>query len=231
VKYQHQGDLPPGSTARSPLVKATYCLGLATRHTVDLFRIVFGLVSNKVRSRTARPSARRSRISAGLSKMQRRLESIERTVMSGGARRARDVRAGITDAADVAAFAAAMGNPDAGVRRFALGTIGGQVEKTTQHIIIEALHDPDPAVRAAAASASARAHLSAAVFSLIIMLSDSSEDVVRAAEAAIEAITGRRVDLSHGQSEPARNKKIEQLKVWWKENRFADLAKGLDREA
>ena len=95
--------------------------------------------------------------------------------------------------------------------------------------MLDALHDPDPSVRCAAVAAAARARISSAVFSLIILLADSSDEVVQAAQVAIKEITGRRVHIDPRESESSRNKKIEKLKVWWKENRFAKLAEGLDQ--
>ncbi len=119
----------------------------------------------------------------------------------------------------------AMVDPDPGVRRFALTSIGEHAGEDITLLILDALNDPEPSVRCAAAAATAKANISSAVFSLILLLADSAPEVVQEAMAAIERITGRKVDFDPKAPAKTRQKKIEKLKNWWKKERFSRLSR------
>jgi HEAT repeat protein len=116
-------------------------------------------------------------------------------------------------------------------RTRAMEAIGELEIGTTESAVIEALHDPEPNIRSAAASAAARARLSSAVFSLILTLDDPEQEVRQAAQQAIERITEQEIAFDPGQPESVRRQMIEELKGWWKEVRFAQLADEFSEDA
>jgi len=122
------------------------------------------------------------------------------------------------------ALARAMLDQNPGVRRFALGTIGEHAGEEITILILDALNDPEPSVRCAAVAAAAKARLSSAVFTLILLLVDPVPRVAHEAMLAIERITGRNVDLGPDSDVSTRLKKMGKLRVWWKTERLARLS-------
>lgn len=122
------------------------------------------------------------------------------------------------------ALARALADPDPTTRTTALDVICELSGKRAARLLAGVLHDPDPDVRAAAAGAAAEIGATGTVFSLILALDDPARRVRAAAARAIEVITGRPVEPEQGGDPARRQQQIEQLKQWWKEERFAELA-------
>jgi hypothetical protein len=124
----------------------------------------------------------------------------------------------------------ALMDPDPAVRALALETVADLDTERAAQMVIDTLHDPDPDVRCAAAAAAARGRISPAVFSLILALDDDEIEVRDEAHRAIERITGQEVGFEPADAPETRRRRIEELKQWWKELRFAQLALGFKEE-
>lgn len=120
------------------------------------------------------------------------------------------------------ALARALADPDPALRSQALEVICQFSAERAVRLLIGVLHDPDPKVRAAAAETAGRLGASGAVLSLIFALDDSDIEVRLAAAGAIEQITDMPVNVEN--DEPAvRERKIQELKDWWRDQRFSEL--------
>ncbi|MBN2496122.1 MAG: HEAT repeat domain-containing protein [Deltaproteobacteria bacterium] len=205
-----------------------YYLGYAVRRTVDAVLFPYRAIRTKSRRRrrSRRPYrtslSRRAEIASRLSSMEGRLHSLERILFSsehpldeGAAQEAGEVSAELFEA---------LADPDPGVRRLAMSTIQDLVTGRATSLIVQALHDPDPSVRCAAAAAAAGTGAAATVFTLILSLEDSAMEVRHAAKFAIERITGCEIELDFSEDASTRRRMIENLRGWWKEERFARLA-------
>lgn len=118
----------------------------------------------------------------------------------------------------------ALSHPDSAVRVRALRALSLLSRRRAEHLVAPMLHDPHPAVRTAAAEAASELGADSAVFSLIVGLEDSDENVRDTCWDAIGEITGRapwrgRLD------EAARGQKVVELRAWWKEERMSLLAR------
>ncbi|MEE8408210.1 MAG: HEAT repeat domain-containing protein [Myxococcota bacterium] len=125
-------------------------------------------------------------------------------------------------------LAIALSDPDPAARVQALGVVGELSEDVATSLLAGALVDTNASVRCAAAAAAAQAKAHGVVFSLIIALEDPDLKVRKAAAAALATITGK--DTDFGDDEDQRSAKIEELKRWWKQLRFEQLAGKLDSE-
>jgi HEAT repeat protein len=123
-------------------------------------------------------------------------------------------------------LAAALSDEDPNARIRALEVICEFSEERASRLLASMLHDPSPSVRRAAAASAARMKASGTVFSLILALDDADPEVRSVAADAIEAITGKRVQLDDSDPE-LRREELEQLKRWWKAQRVAELASDL----
>lgn len=123
---------------------------------------------------------------------------------------------------------AALSDADPAARVHALGVVGELSADTAAGLLAGALVDPDPSVRCAAAAAAARARAHGVVFSLIIALDDPDPSVRKAAGAALADITGKDTEL--GDDPEQRRARIDELKQWWKQLRFEQLAARRDTE-
>jgi HEAT repeat protein len=128
-------------------------------------------------------------------------------------------------------LSAALTDPDPTARMLALEAIGELDAEHAAQMIIDTLHDPDPDVRCAAAAAAVRARAAAAVFSLILALDDEEPEVREEAHLAIERITGQEIEFDPAARPATRQRRIDQLKRWWKKLRFAQLASDHKLEA
>lgn len=120
-------------------------------------------------------------------------------------------------------LARALADPDPHKRELALGVVCEFSSERASRLLSGMLHDPEPHVRCAAAACAMRVEAMGAVFALILALDDPDAEVRRAAEQALAAITGDPIDLD--ESGAGREAKIEELKRWWKERRFQELAR------
>lgn len=123
-------------------------------------------------------------------------------------------------------LAEALSDPDPAARILALDVICEFSEERAARLIASMLYDPEPRVRCAAAQAAVRARASGTVFSLITALGDPDPKVVDAAAAAIEAITGKKVQLEDDVD--ARREGLERLTQWWKQQRVSELEHELE---
>lgn len=121
-------------------------------------------------------------------------------------------------------LARALADPDPLVRALALETVGDFTGDRAGRLLAAVLHDSDPRVRCAAAAAAARAGASGAVFSLILSLDDDNRDVRLASARAIQQITGKEIDDHRLNDSESRIEALDELKAWWKQRRFAELA-------
>lgn len=193
--------------------RVAYALGLTVRWTVDLFSAPYRILS---------PTASAS--------PQKQLPDSHRPRQRLSGRPRMERLPSVSTAAKVAArdgmvrLSAALTNPDPTARMLALEAIGELDAEHAAQMIIDTLHDPDPDVRCAAAEAAVQARASAAVFSLILALDDEELEVREEAHLAIERITGQEIGFEPAGDPAARQRRIDQLKRWWKEMRFAQLA-------
>lgn len=103
---------------------------------------------------------------------------------------------------------------------------GGPAADDPAVVVLEAMQHPDPSVRCEAADAAASQGLTSCVFSLILLLDDPESRVRDRAAVAIKAITGRKLRLK-GSDDEIRGQ-IDELKDWWKRERFNRLAAELE---
>lgn len=189
----------PKSTRGPIVLRAAYGMGAAARRCVDVLTAPYYAIARLFRS-----DRRRSRRARG--------EHID----NEAARMAAD------EGFD--ALAQALSDPDALVRLKALGVICELSGARAARLLSGMLHDPDPRVRMAAADSAAQLQSFGTVFSLILALEDPIEDVRHAAAQAIETITGRRVPIDVGGTDTSVSEVIAELKRWWKDQRYAQLA-------
>jgi HEAT repeat protein len=84
------------------------------------------------------------------------------------------------------------------------------------------LLDPSAMVRCAAIRSASRVRTTDVLASLIVALRDPDAGVRAAAVDAVSSIRGRR--LSYKEAGAVDPGEIEELKRWWRERRFAELA-------
>lgn len=196
---------------RSLPYRVAFAVGLSLRKTIDLLLYPYRLVAGE-----GRPADRL----LPASRTPRRLPPGRDSRRAG-----RAARVGGADR-----LSRALASPDPDVRALALETVADLDAERAARIVIETLHDPDPGVRCAAAATAARSRISPAVFSLILALDDDALEVREEAHMAIERITGQEVGFEPADGPEARRRRIEELKSWWKELRFAQLALGFREE-
>ena len=122
----------------------------------------------------------------------------------------------------------ALADPDPAVRALALEVVSEFSGDRAARVLGGMLQDPEPGVRRAAATAATRVRSSAVVFSLILALEDADPTVQDAAASAIETIGGRPIDRAGLNDPVAAGRMVEELKVWWKDRRLAELARAAD---
>jgi len=219
--------------------RAAYLLGVAVGSAAELLRVPYRLVAdNGGRDRGATEPAAGESPSQGRGFLRGRRGGGPRSRHASEATERRDapVPAIHDRAARVAAdegqpaLASALSDPDPAVRRLAMRTVGELSDERATRVLTEVLHDPDASVRCAAAAAAARSRASGVVFSLILALDDPDADVRAASLLAIEEITGEAIDPAAVEDSKRRRKLVADLKQWWKERRFAELATQADTE-
>jgi HEAT repeat protein len=124
----------------------------------------------------------------------------------------------------LAALARSLADPDPSVRIRSLEVICEFSEDRAARLLAGMLHDPEPVVRCEAAGAAARLRASGVIFSLILALDDPRPEVRTASARAIAEITGREMPRDGIDGAEDRSRLVEELKSWWKEERFTQLA-------
>ena len=124
----------------------------------------------------------------------------------------------------LAALARTLADPDPAVRIRSLEVICEFSEDRAARLLAGMLHDPEPVVRREAAAAASRLRASGVIFSLILALEDPRPEVRTASARAIAEITGREMPTDRLDEREDRSRLVEELKRWWKEERFAQLA-------
>ena len=127
----------------------------------------------------------------------------------------------------LAALARRLADPDPSVRIRSLEVICEFSEDRAARLLAGMLHDPEPVVRCEAAAAAARLRTSGVIFSLILALEDPRPEVRTASARAIAEITGREMHTDQIDVPEDRARLVEELKLWWKEERFAQLASAI----
>jgi hypothetical protein len=229
-----------GQHVREQVYRVTHVLGFAARLTWKFVRFQYRVVKSWLLLRMTSPKelqatlARYGTVTSDIPRTRDHLQSTRHAVLisgriidSGAIPESREYVTGLsgTKAGEASeAFDRAMFDSNPGVRRFALGTVGEHAGEQVTILILDALNDPESSVRCAAVAAAAKAELSSAVFSLILLLADPVPHVAHEAKLAIEKITGRKVGLGPGSGASARLKKMRELRVWWKKKRLARLS-------
>jgi beta-phosphoglucomutase-like phosphatase (HAD superfamily) len=121
-------------------------------------------------------------------------------------------------------LAKALADPDPAARALALELVCEFSGPRAARLLGSMLQDPEPAVRCAAAAAAARVRTPAVVFSLILALEDADPEVRAAAAAGFQSITLRHIDPVALEEPAARTAIVDDLKAWWKDHRFTELA-------
>jgi HEAT repeat protein len=125
----------------------------------------------------------------------------------------------------LAALARALGDPDPAVRAQATTLVATFSKEHAARVLKTMIHDPSPAVRVAAVSATAGKPSMDVVAALIVALADPDADVRRAAAEALSQATGQNVPTMRAGPDDER---IDHLKRWWKEQRYAELTRGTE---
>ena len=131
--------------------------------------------------------------------------------------------AGLRSDGALEALSKALSDPDPATRWTALEVVTEFSEDRAGGLLQWMIHDPDPRVRIAAMEAAARMAAPSLVFSLILALEDHELMVREAAAASLEEITARTLEFDVYASPETRRARIEELKSWWKERRWAEL--------
>ncbi len=237
--YLDKDEYSKGAPVSRGICRMTFYLGMSVRRAFEIvqspYRLIRGRLGGPGSSIMKRGSDhRRRKISDRLRSMASRLSSIEnsltRSAPSGSRSKhlERERRYGYDQSQNT--LLEALGDPDPGVRKFALGSMDDIVGEDLTLLLVDSLNDPDPQVRHAAIRAIEKRNVSSAVFSLILLLADPVPEVAQGAAHAIWKITGKKVKLDANASDASRRKRMEKLKAWWKEERFADLAKEVKLE-
>ena len=124
----------------------------------------------------------------------------------------------------LAALAETLASPSPSLRMRALEVLCEFSAERATPVVIELIHDPDPAVRSAAARAAARIRSTRAVGSLIVALDDPDAGMRRSSAEALQSIVGGEVEVDDEPDAEQRRRRQAELKRWWKERRFAELA-------
>lgn len=124
----------------------------------------------------------------------------------------------------LAALARTLADPDPSVRIRSLEVICEFSEDRAARLLAGMLHDPEPVVRCEAAASAARLRASGVIFSLILALEDPRDEVRTASARAIAEITGREMPTHRLDDPGERSRLVDELKRWWKEERFTQLA-------
>ena len=211
-------DTTPQPPRRRPiLVRMAHGSGAAVRHTLDAMTWPL----RTVRRVLGRGGARGPE--EGIAVLRRQRLDLSEVRRRGAA----DARASF-EAAHIAAdeglsaLSETLSDADPAVRMLAIDVVSELSGERAARLLGAVLHDPDPTVRRAAALAAGRLRASGTVFSLILAVEDPSADVRAAAARAIEDITGRPVSTEG--SAAMRERAVRELKKWWKERRYAELA-------
>jgi len=186
--------------------RAVFYLGLGLGKTVRFITYPFRAIAGRAGESAGRRRERvgypvpRNRVVTTLTRMHDRVKRLEEEIR-------------------------AHGTPDP-PGRWSNDRLDGATVEDPAVVVLEAMQDPDPAVRCEAADAAAKGGLISCVFSLILLLDDTKPRVRGRAAAAIESITGRKLDLSGSGADPRAQ--IGELKSWWKKERFTRLAAELE---
>jgi HEAT repeat protein len=213
-----------------PVARATYYVGVAMRWTVDTVAIPYRAVANRGSSRS---STSHRRVASTLSRITSRVAEIERSLLAAE-RQSLHSTEGDANARRAATeqlsadLVEQLSSPAADIRSRALSELGEIADKDTAVLILDGIQDPDPDVRCAAASAAGTAGQPSSVFTLILLLDDQAPRVRREAKRAIERIVGHRVKFDPAKGAAKRRQQIDDLKEWWKEERFSKLAADLE---
>lgn len=200
----YRPDLERRGAELSGAGRAAYYLGLGLGKTVRFVTFPFRALAGRT---GGRPGARIGRLPGG-SAGSRVFSTLKR--MHDRVRRLEDeVRA--------------HGTPTPSYRSEAAG---GPAVDDPAVVVLEAMQHPDPSVRCEAADAAGSQGLTSCVFSLILLLDDPEPRVRDRAVVAIGAITGRKLRLK-GSADEIRGQ-IDELKDWWKKERFNRLAAELE---
>jgi len=230
-----QSVTPPANTAPDAdglVARAAFLVGVAVGSAAELLLLPYRLLTESSEQEPRAEPRAPSRLTSG-GRQQRgnkggestrsaRTSAVGRSV--GEAPVSHSAAARLAQEQGQPALARALSDPDPSVRRLALRTVGEFSGDRAAHLLTEMLHDPDPGVRSAAAAAAARTRASGVVFSLILAIDDPARDVREASRLAFEEITGKTLDPRAGDDSAARAQLVEELKQWWKEQRFAQLA-------
>lgn len=221
-------DLPPRRASLG--IGIARRLGAATGTAVSALthskRVVVGFgrsAWHKVASgRPADPKGMRSASGSLTNRLWRRDQAVIRDVPFEAARVASDQGLG--------ALSRTLADPDPAVRVLAVDVVCEFAEGRAAKLLSGILCDPDAGVRAAAAAATGRVRATGAVFSLILALDDPDRHVRDAASHALREITGKDPELGLDDDPVARHKRVMELKRWWKEQRFSQLAAEIEEE-
>jgi HEAT repeat protein len=126
----------------------------------------------------------------------------------------------------LSALADALGDPDPDVRAKATMLVAELSDKRAARLLKTMIHDLSPSVRVVAVSATGSKASMELVASLIVALGDPDPEVRRVAAEAISRATGQTVASSRMDPD---DEQIKRLKQWWKEQRYAELARGAER--
>lgn len=188
--------------------RAAFFIGLGLRKTSGAFAFPFRALAGRSGSGSRRwrqrptPATTERRVVSALSRMTNRVQRLEKEIL------------------------ARIDKPPT-KRRPAPPVNETPADEATAEVL-DALQDSDPNVRCQAADAAGQAGLLSCVFSLILLLDDPEVRVRQRSKIAIEAITGRKIGWDLSKQNAASRKQIEQLKDWWKKERFTRLANELE---
>jgi hypothetical protein len=115
-------------------------------------------------------------------------------------------------------------SPDPLVRIASLRSLVDNPGPERGRLLAAALVDPEEDVRRTAAELVGDTKAEESVFSLLLALEDPSAEVRQAAEQAVAGVTGR--ELAATDTPEQRRERIAELKRWWKEQRYSQLARG-----
>jgi hypothetical protein len=124
----------------------------------------------------------------------------------------------------MAAVARALDNPDPALRAGAVAVLGELADARAREVLKTMLLDPSAMVRCMAIRSAARVGTTDVLASLIVALSDPDAEVRAAAVDGVSGMTGRRLSCEGpgGRVDP---RELEDLKRWWREQRFAELVR------
>jgi len=122
----------------------------------------------------------------------------------------------------LANLSSALEHPDPDVRARAVTIASAFSDGRIRRLLRATMYDPCPAVRCAAIRAAGGAESLDLVASLLVALRDPDANVRHAAAEAVSTITGRPIGPTATDATIDATR-LEELKLWWKEQRRAEL--------